>query len=66
MKPTKNEKAIGAIFMIIGVCLIISGCILGLLDINMNAIPAFLMCLTGTVTQFYGNYLRNGYLKFFN
>jgi hypothetical protein len=62
----KNKEGIANIIGLIGVVLIIFGTAYGFSNIDQNWDVAFLACLSGTILTFVGNYLRNGYIKFFN
>jgi len=65
-KNKKNKLALGAMVTIIGAGCIVIGAVLGFYDVPNNVGKAFWLCLGGTALTFLGNYLRNGYIKFFN
>jgi len=65
-RKQKNKEGIANIILIIGIALIIGGCIIGFSNMEQNWGTAFLMCLVGTVLNFTSNYMKNGYIKFGN
>ena len=65
-KNKKNKKGIANVITFVGICLIICGIATGLVNIDENWSRAFFCCLTGTIMTFIGNYMTNGYIKFFN
>jgi len=65
-KNKKNKEGITNLITFTGVCLIIIGIVAGLINIDDNWSKAFFCCLIGTVMTFIGNYMTNGYIKFFN
>lgn len=60
-RKKKNKKGIANIILLIGIIFIIFGFVL-----SKNAGEAFFMCFFGTVLTFVSNYMKNGYIKFFN
>lgn len=62
----KNKEGFANIILLIGVCLIVIGIIVGVTDASNNFGKAFLCCGIGTFLTFVANYIKNGYLKFFN
>jgi len=65
-KKEKNKKGIANIILIIGIMLIIFGVTFGFKNLQENAVTAFFMCGAGTILTFVSNYMKNGYIKFFN
>ena len=68
MKTTnqKNKEGIANILLMMSICLIICGIIIGIINFTENVGTAFFMCLIGTSLSFYSSYLKYGYIKFFN
>ena len=62
----KNKEGIANILLMMGICLIIGGIILGFINLEENVGKAFFMCAIGTILNFVSGYLRYGYVKFFN
>lgn len=62
----KNKESVANIIFFIGVMLILSGASLGFFNLDLYAGKAFLLCSVGTTLTFVSNYLKNGYIKFFN
>lgn len=62
----KNREGIANIILMVGIVLIVMGFIFGVSDMSENAGKAFFICGIGTVLTFVSNYLKNGYIKFFN
>jgi len=62
----KNNEGVSNLITFIGISFIIVGVIFGMSNIMEHAGKAFFLCLTGTILTFVGNYMKNGYLKFFN
>ncbi len=65
-KNKKNREGISNIILMIGIILIIGGGIFGFSNVLENSFEAFFICLTGTVLTFVANYLKHGYISFFN
>lgn len=65
-KKEKNKEGIANIITVIGICLIIVGIIVGFTDAPKNFGMSFFVCGGGTTLTFVGNYIKNGYIKFFN
>jgi len=65
-KNKKNKEGMGNIISFIGIILIILGAIKGFSNMDENWAIAFFCCLIGTILNFVGGYLRDGYIKFFN
>ena len=63
---TKNREGIANIILMIGISFIIIGFIFGVSNMAENAISAFFICGFGTILTFVSNYMKNGYIKFFN
>lgn len=62
----KNKEGVANIILMVSICLIIVGAIIGFIDQPDNYGNAFLLCGLGTVLSFVATYIKNGYLKFFN
>lgn len=65
-KQQKNREGIANIILMMGICLIIGGIIVGFTNMPDNVGTAFFMCLIGTVLNFTSGYIKYGYIKFFN
>lgn len=62
----KNKEGIANILMMVAICLIIGGIILGFTNLEENAGKGFFMCGGGTILTFVSSYLKHGYVKFLN
>lgn len=62
----KNKKGVANIILLIGIMFILSGASLGFSNLDLYAGKAFLLCGFGTFLTFVSNYMKNGYIKFFN
>lgn len=62
----KNKEGIANILLMVAICLVIGGIILGFTNIEEHAGKAFFMCAIGTILNFVASYLKHGYVKFFN
>ena len=62
----KNREGIANIILLVGIILILMGVVFGVSNILENAGKAFIICGVGTVLTYVSNYLKNGYIKFFN
>lgn len=62
----KNKEGIANIILMAGICLIIVGILISIINFTENVGTSFFMCLIGTVLTFFAQYLRFGYIKFFN
>jgi hypothetical protein len=62
----KNKEGLANIILMVGVCLIVVGIIVGFTNPPDNFGKAFFVCGAGTILSFVANYMKNGYLKFFN
>ena len=62
----KNREGISNIILVIGSLFIIFGIVIGIYDFELYSISAFIMNMIGVLLINVANYLRYGYIKFFN
>jgi hypothetical protein len=62
----KNREGQANLILFIGACFIIFAIILEMISLEVYGGVAFMLSLSGTIMTFISNFLKNGYLKFFN
>ena len=65
-KEQKNKEGVANFLLLVSICLIIGGLVIGISNMKENVGIGFFMCLIGTALTFVSNYLKVGYFKFFN
>ena len=63
----KSKEGLGNIITVVGAILILMGIFYSVsVGIDNGWQVSFFTCLIGTILTFVGQYLKNGYIKFFN
>ena len=62
----KNKEGFANIMTMVAIALILGGIVVGFFNFPENVKNAFFLCLSGTIINFVGIYMRHGYMKFFN
>ena len=62
----KSKIGVANLLTFVGAVIVIFAIVFGFSDLSENCGTAFFISLFGTILVYCGNYLRNGYFKFFN
>lgn len=63
----RSKKGLANILTLVGVCLVVGSIVMSIIfGLDKNVGKLFLISLVGTVLIFTANYMRDGYIKFFN